>query len=329
MITNKISTTTYINIPKIIKKTIKKIKYTKTKYNYNYKTITILTTINKQSPNITQNINKTLKYHNKNNKKKIKTTNTNNQNLIFNYTTNKTKTYIPLTIYLSHQLTKHLSNIHKNNTLNYLQPNNKIQITIKYNKNNNPIHINTIIISTQHTKNITLKQIQKNIKTHIIYPTIPKNLINKQTKFYINPTKHFIINKPQNNTKLTKHKIIINTYNNYTHHNNKYFNNKDPTKINHSTTYTTHYITKNIITTNLTDQYKIQLTYTINITKPISITINTFKTNKISKKQLIKTIKKHFNLKPTNIIKILNLKQPIYKQTTTYNHFKHTNILFP
>lgn len=329
LIAGEISTTTYVDIPKVVRETIKEIGYTRAKYGYDYETMAILTAIDEQSPDIAQGVDKALEYRDKDSEEEIEATGAGDQGLMFGYATNETETYMPLTIYLSHQLAKRLSDVRKDGTLNYLRPDGKVQVTVEYDENDNPVRIDTIVVSTQHADDVTLEQIQEDIKAHVIYPTVPENLINEQTKFYINPTGRFVIGGPQGDAGLTGRKIIVDTYGGYARHGGGCFSGKDPTKVDRSAAYAARYVAKNIVAAGLADQCEVQLAYAIGVAEPVSIAIDTFGTGKVSEGQLVEAVRKHFDLRPAGIIKMLDLKQPIYKQTAAYGHFGRTDVLFP
>lgn len=329
LIAGEISTTTYVDIPKVVRETIKEIGYTRAKYGYDYETMAILTAIDEQSPDIAQGVDKALEYRDKDSEEEIEATGAGDQGLMFGYATNETETYMPLAIYLSHQLAKRLSDVRKDGTLNYLRPDGKVQVTVEYDENDNPVRIDTIVVSTQHADDVTLEQIQEDIKAHVIYPTVPENLINEQTKFYINPTGRFVIGGPQGDAGLTGRKIIVDTYGGYARHGGGCFSGKDPTKVDRSAAYVARYVAKNIVAAGLADQCEVQLAYAIGVAEPVSIAIDTFGTGKVSEGQLVEAVRKHFDLRPAGIIKMLDLKQPIYKQTAAYGHFGRTDVLFP
>lgn len=329
LIAGEISTTTYVDIPKVVRETIKEIGYTRAKFGYDYETMAILTAIDEQSPDIAQGVDKALEYRDKDSEEEIEATGAGDQGLMFGYATNETETYMPLAIYLSHQLAKRLSDVRKDGTLNYLRPDGKVQVTVEYDENDNPVRIDTIVVSTQHADDVTLEQIQEDIKAHVIYPTVPENLINEQTKFYINPTGRFVIGGPQGDAGLTGRKIIVDTYGGYARHGGGCFSGKDPTKVDRSAAYAARYVAKNIVAAGLADQCEVQLAYAIGVAEPVSIAIDTFGTGKVSEGQLVEAVRKHFDLRPAGIIKMLDLKQPIYKQTAAYGHFGRTDVLFP
>lgn len=329
LISGEISTSTYVDIPKVVRETIKNIGYTRAKYGYDYQTMAVLTAIDEQSPDIAQGVDKALEYRNDISEEEIEATGAGDQGLMFGYATNETETYMPLPIFLSHQLAKRLSDVRKDGTLSYLRPDGKVQVTVEYDENDKPKRIDTIVVSSQHAEDIELEQIQKDIKEHVIYPTVPEGLIDDETKFFINPTGRFVIGGPQGDAGLTGRKIIVDTYGGYARHGGGCFSGKDPTKVDRSAAYAARYVAKNIVAAGLAEQCEVQLAYAIGVAEPVSIAIDTFKTGKVSEGQLVEAVRKHFDLRPAGIIKMLDLKHPIYKQTAAYGHFGRTDVLLP
>ncbi|RLY82455.1 methionine adenosyltransferase, partial [Staphylococcus hominis] len=329
LISGEISTSTYVDIPKVVRETIKNIGYTRAKYGYDYQTMAVLTAIDEQSPDIAQGVDKALEYRNNISEEEIEATGAGDQGLMFGYATNETETYMPLPIFLSHQLAKRLSDVRKDGTLGYLRPDGKVQVTVEYDENDKPKRIDTIVVSSQHAEDIELEQIQKDIKEHVIYPTVPEGLIDDETKFFINPTGRFVIGGPQGDAGLTGRKIIVDTYGGYARHGGGCFSGKDPTKVDRSAAYAARYVAKNIVAAGLAEQCEVQLAYAIGVAEPVSIAIDTFKTGKVSEGQLVEAVRKHFDLRPAGIIKMLDLKHPIYKQTAAYGHFGRTDVLLP
>ena len=248
---------------------------------------------------------------------------------MFGYATNETDTYMPLPIFLSHQLAKRLSDVRKDEILKYLRPDGKVQVTVEYDEQDKPVRIDTIVLSTQHAEDIELDQIKDDIKTHVIYPTVPESLLDEQTKFYINPTGRFVIGGPQGDAGLTGRKIIVDTYGGYARHGGGCFSGKDPTKVDRSAAYAARYVAKNIVAAQLAEKCEVQLAYAIGVAEPVSISIDTFGTGKVSEYELVEAVRKHFDLRPAGIIKMLDLKHPIYKQTAAYGHFGRTDVLLP
>lgn len=329
LISGEISTTTYVDIPKVVRETIKDIGYTRAKYGYDSQTMAVLTAIDEQSPDIAQGVDKALEYRNDISEEEIEATGAGDQGLMFGYATDETDTYMPLPIFLSHQLAKRLSDVRKDEILDYLRPDGKVQVTVEYGEDDKPRRIDTIVVSTQHAEDVELAQIEKDIKTHVIYPTVDKALLDEETKFYINPTGRFVIGGPQGDAGLTGRKIIVDTYGGYARHGGGCFSGKDPTKVDRSAAYAARYVAKNIVAAGLAKQCEVQLAYAIGVAEPVSISINTFDTGKVSEARLVEAVRKHFDLRPAGIIKMLDLKQPIYKQTAAYGHFGRTDVLLP
>ncbi|WP_368868354.1 methionine adenosyltransferase [Staphylococcus epidermidis] len=329
LISGEISTTTYVDIPKVVREMIKDIGYTRAKYGYDSQTMAVLTAIDEQSPDIAQGVDKALEYRNDISEEEIEATGAGDQGLMFGYATDETDTYMPLPIFLSHQLAKRLADVRKDEILDYLRPDGKVQVTVEYGEDDKPRRIDTIVVSTQHAEDVELAQIEKDIKTHVIYPTVDKALLDDETKFYINPTGRFVIGGPQGDAGLTGRKIIVDTYGGYARHGGGCFSGKDPTKVDRSAAYAARYVAKNIVAAGLAKQCEVQLAYAIGVAEPVSISINTFDTGKVSEARLVEAVRKHFDLRPAGIIKMLDLKQPIYRQTAAYGHFGRTDVLLP
>ncbi|MCE7786955.1 methionine adenosyltransferase [Staphylococcus xylosus] len=329
LISGEISTTTYVDIPKVVRETIKEIGYTRAKYGYDSQTMAVLTAIDEQSPDIAQGVDTALEYREDASEEEIEATGAGDQGLMFGYATNETDTYMPLPIFLSHQLAKRLSDVRKDEILNYLRPDGKVQVTVEYDEQDQPHRIDTIVVSTQHAEDIELAQIQDDIKKHVIYPTVPETLLDENTKFYINPTGRFVIGGPQGDAGLTGRKIIVDTYGGYARHGGGCFSGKDPTKVDRSAAYAARYVAKNIVAAELADKCEVQLAYAIGVAEPVSISIDTFGTGKVKEDELVEAVRQHFDLRPAGIIKMLDLKHPIYKQTAAYGHFGRTDVLLP
>ncbi|MEB6323080.1 methionine adenosyltransferase [Staphylococcus xylosus] len=329
LISGEISTTTYVDIPKVVRETIKEIGYTRAKYGYDSQTMAVLTAIDEQSPDIAQGVDTALEYREDASEEEIEATGAGDQGLMFGYATNETDTYMPLPIFLSHQLAKRLSDVRKDEILNYLRPDGKVQVTVEYDEQDQPHRIDTIVVSTQHAEDIELAQIQDDIKKHVIYPTVPETLLDENTQFYINPTGRFVIGGPQGDAGLTGRKIIVDTYGGYARHGGGCFSGKDPTKVDRSAAYAARYVAKNIVAAELADKCEVQLAYAIGVAEPVSISIDTFGTGKVKENELVEAVRQHFDLRPAGIIKMLDLKHPIYKQTAAYGHFGRTDVLLP
>lgn len=328
LIAGEISTSTYVDIPKVVRETVKQIGYTRAKYGYDYKTMSVLTAIDEQSPDIAQGVDRALEYRD-NESDEALNIGAGDQGLMFGYATDETDTYMPLPIDLSHKLSKRLTEVRKNGTLEYLRPDGKVQVTVEYDSNNQPQRIDTIVISTQHHEEVELEKIQEDLKEHVIYQTVPKELIDEETKFFINPTGRFVIGGPQGDAGLTGRKIIVDTYGGYARHGGGAFSGKDPTKVDRSAAYAARYVAKNIVAAGLAKKCEVQIAYAIGVAQPVSISIDSFGTGKVSEDILIEAVRQNFDLRPAGIIKMLDLQRPIYKQTAAYGHFGRNDIDVP
>lgn len=328
LIAGEITTSTYVDIPKVVRETVKEIGYTRAKYGYDYKTMSVLTAIDEQSPDIAQGVDRALEYRDQD-QDEVLNIGAGDQGLMFGYATNETDTFMPLPIDLSHKLSKRLTTVRKDGTLSYLRPDGKVQVTVEYDENNHPKRVDTIVISSQHHEDIELEDIQEDLKKHVIYPTVEDHLIDKDTKFFINPTGRFVNGGPQGDAGLTGRKIIVDTYGGYARHGGGAFSGKDPTKVDRSAAYAARYVAKNIVAAELADKCEVQIAYAIGVAQPVSIAIDTFGTGKVSENILIEAVRQNFDLRPAGIIKMLDLQRPIYKQTAAYGHFGRNDIDVP
>lgn len=330
LVAGEITTSTYVDIPKVVRSTIKEIGYTRAKYGFDSETSAVLTSIDEQSPDIAQGVDQALEAREGSmSDSDIDAIGAGDQGLMFGYACNETPELMPLPISLAHKLAHRLAQVRKDETLDYLRPDGKTQVTVEYDENNNPVHIDTIVISTQHHPEITLEQIQKDIKEVVINPIVPTNLIDENTKYFINPTGRFVIGGPQGDAGLTGRKIIVDTYGGYARHGGGAFSGKDPTKVDRSAAYAARYVAKNIVAAGLADRCEVQLAYAIGVAKPVSIAVETFGTGKVEEVKLVSYIRELFDLRPAGIIKMLDLRRPIYKQTAAYGHFGRTDIDVP
>lgn len=330
LVIGEISTTAdYVDIPSIVRNTIKEIGYTRAKYGFDYNTCAVLTSLNEQSPDIAQGVNEGLETRTeediKNEKENI---GAGDQGLMFGFATNETPELMPLPIALSHRISRRLAEVRKNGTLGYLRPDGKTQVTVEY-QDGKPVRIDTIVVSTQHAEDATLEQIQKDIREHVIAPVVPAEWLDEQTKYFINPTGRFVIGGPQGDAGLTGRKIIVDTYGGYARHGGGAFSGKDPTKVDRSAAYAARYVAKNIVAAGLADKCEIQLAYAIGVASPVSINVDTYGTGKVAEEKLVELIKENFDLRPAGIIKMLDLRRPIYKQTAAYGHFGRTDVELP
>ncbi len=330
LVSGEISTSTYVDIPKIVRNTIKEIGYTRAKYGFDAETCGVLTAIDEQSADIAGGVNVALEAREgKMSDDEIEAIGAGDQGLMFGYANNETPELMPLPISLAHKLAKQLSDVRKNGTLSYLRPDGKTQVTVEYDENDKPIRIDTIVISTQHHQDITLEQIQADLKEFVINPIVPAELLDTETKYFINPTGRFVIGGPQGDAGLTGRKIIVDTYGGYARHGGGAFSGKDATKVDRSAAYAARYVAKNIVAAELAEACEVQLAYAIGVAQPVSISINTFGTGKYTEEELVAAVREHFDLRPAGIIKMLDLRRPIYRQTAAYGHFGRTDTEFP
>ena len=330
LVIGEISTTSeYVDIPAIVRQTLKKIGYTRAKYGFDYNTCAVLTSLNEQSPDIAQGVNAALEHRD------LDQTSTEtshigagDQGLMFGFATDETPELMPLPIALSHRLARRLAQVRKDGTLDYLRPDGKTQVTIEYD-GHIPVRVDTIVISTQHADKVTLEQIQQDIHEHVIRPIVPKKWLDEQTRYFINPTGRFVIGGPQGDAGLTGRKIIVDTYGGYARHGGGAFSGKDPTKVDRSAAYAARYVAKNIVAAGLASKVEIQLAYAIGVATPVSISVETYGTSKHTEAELVQLIRKNFDLTPAGMIDMLQLRQPIYQQTAAYGHFGRTDLNLP
>ncbi|KPV60500.1 S-adenosylmethionine synthetase [Paenibacillus sp. A3] len=319
----------YVDIQSIARQTIKDIGYTRAKYGFDSQTCAVLVSLNEQSPDIAQGVNKALEAREgQMTDDEIEAIGAGDQGMMFGFAVNETPELMPLPISLSHQLARRLSEVRKNGTLEYLRPDGKTQVTVEY-EGSKPVRVDTIVVSTQHAEEVSLEQIQADIKEHVIKPIVPAALIDDNTKYFINPTGRFVIGGPQGDAGLTGRKIIVDTYGGYARHGGGAFSGKDPTKVDRSGAYAARYVAKNIVAAGLAEKCEVQLAYAIGVAKPVSISVDTFGTGKVSEEKLVEIVRKNFDLRPAGIIKMLDLRRPIYKQTAAYGHFGRTDIDLP
>ncbi|MCY8978426.1 methionine adenosyltransferase [Bacillus halotolerans] len=330
LVSGEITTSTYVDIPKTVRETIKEIGYTRAKYGFDAETCAVLTSIDEQSADIAMGVDQALEAREGTmSDEEIEAIGAGDQGLMFGYACNETKELMPLPISLAHKLARRLSEVRKEDVLPYLRPDGKTQVTVEYDENNKPVRIDAIVISTQHHPEITLEQIQRNIKEHVINPVVPEELIDEETKYFINPTGRFVIGGPQGDAGLTGRKIIVDTYGGYARHGGGAFSGKDATKVDRSAAYAARYVAKNIVAAELADSCEVQLAYAIGVAQPVSISINTFGSGKASEEKLIEVVRNNFDLRPAGIIKMLDLRRPIYKQTAAYGHFGRHDVDLP
>ncbi|MFH5187580.1 methionine adenosyltransferase [Paenibacillus sp. TAB 01] len=319
----------YVDIQAIARQTINDIGYTRAKYGFDSKTCAVLVSLNEQSPDIAQGVDKALEAREgQMTDEQIEAIGAGDQGMMFGFAVNETPELMPLPISISHQLSRRLSEVRKNGTLPYLRPDGKTQVTVEYD-GDTPVRVDTIVVSTQHGEEVTLEQIQADIKEHVIKPIVPEKFLDENTKYFINPTGRFVIGGPQGDAGLTGRKIIVDTYGGYARHGGGAFSGKDPTKVDRSGAYAARYVAKNIVAAGLADRCEVQLAYAIGVAQPVSIAVDTFGTGKVEEEKLVQLIRKHFDLRPAGIIKQLDLRRPIYNQTAAYGHFGRTDVDLP
>ncbi|MFD2628950.1 methionine adenosyltransferase [Oceanobacillus kapialis] len=330
LVSGEISTSTYVDIPAIVRKTIKEIGYTRAKYGFDAETCAVLTAIDEQSADIASGVDQALEARQgKMSDEEIAAIGAGDQGLMFGFACDETEELMPLPISLAHKLAKRLADVRKENVLDYLRPDGKTQVTIEYDEQDQPVKVDTIVISTQHSQDVTIEQIEKDLIEHVIRPVVPENLLDDTTKYFINPTGRFVIGGPQGDAGLTGRKIIVDTYGGYARHGGGAFSGKDSTKVDRSAAYAARYVAKNIVAAELAKTCEVQLAYAIGVAEPVSIAVNTFGTGKVSEEELVQAIRKLFDLRPAGIIRMLDLQKPIFKSTAAYGHFGRTDILFP
>ncbi|WP_249871139.1 methionine adenosyltransferase [Oceanobacillus saliphilus] len=330
LVAGEISTSTYVDIPAIVRETVKGIGYTRAKYGFDSETCAVLTAIDEQSADIAGGVDTALEARQgKMSEDEIDAIGAGDQGLMFGFACDETEEFMPLPISLAHKLSKRLTDVRKENILDYLRPDGKTQVTVEYDENDQPVRVDTIVISTQHHQDITLEQIEKDLIEHVIRAVVPAELLDDATKYFINPTGRFVIGGPQGDVGLTGRKIIVDTYGGYARHGGGAFSGKDATKVDRSAAYAARYVAKNIVAAGLAKSCEVQLAYAIGVAEPVSIAINTFDTGKVSEEVLVKAVRKLFDLRPAGIIRMLDLRKPIFKDTAAYGHFGRTDILFP
>ncbi|RSL32875.1 methionine adenosyltransferase [Salibacterium salarium] len=330
LVAGEITTSTYVDIPKIARDTLKNIGYTRAKYGFDYETCSVLTSIDEQSADIAQGVDEALEAREgQMTESELEAIGAGDQGLMFGYADNETPELMPLPISLSHKLARRLADVRKQGTIPYLRPDGKTQVTVEYGEDGTPLRAETIVISTQHHADITLEQIEKDLKEHVIKPVVPEHLLTEETKYFINPTGRFVIGGPQGDAGLTGRKIIVDTYGGFARHGGGAFSGKDATKVDRSASYAARYAAKNIVAAGLAEKCEVQLAYAIGVAQPVSVSVETFGTAYVSEEILAEIVRENFDLRPAGIIKMLDLRRPIYSQTAAYGHFGRTDIELP
>ncbi|EOS41596.1 methionine adenosyltransferase [Lachnospiraceae bacterium MD335] len=337
LVTGEITTKAYVDIPKIVRDTVKEIGYNKSEYGFDGNTCAVFTAIDEQSGDIAMGVDKALeaKLSNADNSEskmsdaQIEAIGAGDQGMMFGYATNETEEYMPYPISLAHKLALQLTKVRKDGTLKYLRPDGKTQVSVEYDENGKPKRLEAVVLSTQHDDDVTQEQIHEDIKKHVFDTILPKELIDADTKFFINPTGRFVIGGPHGDAGLTGRKIIVDTYGGYARHGGGAFSGKDCTKVDRSAAYAARYVAKNIVAAGLAEKCEIQLSYAIGVAQPTSVNVDTFGTGKLDSEKLVEIVRENFDLRPAGIIKTLNLRRPIYKQTAAYGHFGRNDLDLP
>ena len=330
LVTGEITTNAYVDIPKIVRDTVKEIGYDKSEYGFDGNTCAVMVSIDEQSSDIAMGVDKALEAkENKMSDEEIEAIGAGDQGMMFGFATNETEEYMPYPISLAHKLARRLTEVRKNGTLPYLRPDGKSQVSVEYDENDRPVRLEAVVLSTQHDPDVTQEQIHADIKKYVFDPVLPAGLIDENTKFFINPTGRFVIGGPHGDAGLTGRKIIVDTYGGYARHGGGAFSGKDCTKVDRSAAYAARYVAKNIVAAGLADKCEIQLSYAIGVARPTSIMVDTFGTGKLSDEKLVDVIRENFDLRPAGIIRMLDLRRPIYKQTAAYGHFGRHDLDLP
>ncbi len=330
LVMGEISTKGYVDIQKIVRETIREIGYDRAKYGFDCDTCGVITAIDEQSSDIAMGVDKALEAkENLMSDEDIEAIGAGDQGMMFGYASNETEEYMPYPISLAHKLARRLTEVRKNGTLPYLRPDGKTQVSVEYDENGKPLRLEAVVLSTQHDAEVSQEQIHADIKKYVFDEILPADMVDDETKFFINPTGRFVIGGPNGDSGLTGRKIIVDTYGGYARHGGGAFSGKDCTKVDRSAAYAARYVAKNIVAAGLAEKCEIQLSYAIGVAQPTSVRVDTFGTSRLSEEELVGIVRKHFDLRPAGIIKMLDLRRPIYKQTAAYGHFGRTDLDLP
>ena len=330
LVMGEITTKGYVDIQKVVRETIREIGYDRAKYGFDCDTCGVITALDEQSADIALGVDKALEAkENKMTDEEIDAIGAGDQGMMFGYATNETEEYMPYPISLAHKLARKLTEVRKNGTLKYLRPDGKSQVTVEYDENGKPSRLDAVVLSTQHDPEVSQEQIHEDIKKYVFDTVLPQDMIDENTKFFVNPTGRFVIGGPNGDSGLTGRKIIVDTYGGYARHGGGAFSGKDCTKVDRSAAYAARYVAKNIVAAGLADKCEIQLSYAIGVAHPTSVMVDTFGTGKLNDEKLVEIIRENFDLRPAGIIKMLDLRRPIYKQTAAYGHFGRNDIDVP
>ena len=330
LVMGEITTKAYVDIQKIVRDTVREIGYTRGKYGFDADTCGVITAIDEQSTDIAMGVDKALEAkENQMSDEEIEAIGAGDQGMMFGYATNETDEYMPYPIALAQKLALQLTKVRKDGTLTYLRPDGKTQVTVEYDENGKPSRLDAVVLSTQHDPDVTQEQIHEDIKKYVFDPILPKEMVDENTKFFVNPTGRFVIGGPHGDSGLTGRKIIVDTYGGYGRHGGGAFSGKDCTKVDRSAAYAARYVAKNIVAAGLAEKCEIQLSYAIGVARPTSVMVDTFGTGKVSDEKLTEIIRENFDLRPAGIIKMLDLRRPIYKQTAAYGHFGRHDLDLP
>ena len=327
LVMGEISTSCYVDIPKVVRNTIKEIGYDRAKYGFDCDTCSVLTSIDEQSGDIAMGVDEALESR-EGEKDEVEAVGAGDQGMMFGFATNETPEYMPSPIAMAHRLSRRLTEVRKNGTLSYLRPDGKTQVTVEYD-DNKVVRIDAIVISTKHDEHVSQEQIREDLMEHVIRAVIPAELLDESTKYYINPTGRFVVGGPQGDSGLTGRKIIVDTYGGYGRHGGGAFSGKDPTKVDRSAAYAARWVAKNLVAAGIADKLEIQLAYAIGVAKPVSIEVETFGTGKLSDEEITNIVEKVFDLRPGAIIRDLDLRRPLYRQTAAYGHFGRNDLNLP